>query len=354
MESFITGVQQAGIGVPDIDKYWPWYARMFGLSVAIFDDKAEAALMTPYTGGQVHSRRAVLAMNMAGGGGAEIWQFTSRLPGSCSFAPVYGDLGIFALKIKTRDVKSFVALAASYKAEASEIHTDSKGRGYAWVKDPMGNFFQVLEQTGGWMNDNNHPTGGIFGAVIGVSSIEKALPFYQTLLGTSTVVFQEESVGDKFADDKKCQVKRLILRKDPSATGAFSKLLGSIELELVERGDGGGRRIFDSSRFWGDCGFIHLCFDVLNMEKLKLTLSKIGHEFTVDSQGTFTMEAAGGRFAYVEDPDGALIELVETHKIPILKKYGWFLDLTKRKANKPLPKWMFTLLALASPKAKVD
>jgi hypothetical protein len=64
------------------------------------------------------------------------------------------------------------------------------------------------------------------------------------------------------------------------------------------------------------------------------------------------MGEAGGRFAYVEDPDGALIELVETHKIPIMKKYGWFLDLTKRKGNKPLAKWMFKVLAMASPKAK--
>jgi len=33
-------------------------------------------------------------------------------------------------------------------------------------------------------------------------------------------------------------------------------------------------------------------------------------------------------------------------------KYGWFLDLTKRKGNKPLAKWMFKVLAMASPKAK--
>ena len=30
-------------------------------------------------------------------------------------------------------------------------------------------------------------------------------------------------------------------------------------------------------------------------------------------------------FAYVEDPDGTWMELVETHKPPILKKFGWYL-----------------------------
>ncbi len=352
MESFITGVQQAGIGVPDIDKYWPWYSKIFGLSVAIFDDKAEAALMTPYTGGEVHSRRAVLALNMAGGGGAEIWQFTSRTPGTCSFSPVYGDLGLFALKIKTRNIQSFVALAKDEKVDMSEVLTDANGRGYVWVKDPMGNVFQVVEHSYGWFGESGHITGGIIGAVIGVSSVEKALPFYQTLLGTSNVVFDEESTGDQFVDNSAPELRRLLLTKKPGELGAFSNLLGGIELELVERKDGAGRRIFDSSRYWGDCGFIHLCFDVLDMNSLQSVLSKNGHEFTVDSKGTFAMGEAGGRFAYVEDPDGALIELVETHKIPIMKKYGWFLDLTKRKQNKPLPKWMFKVLAMASPKAK--
>jgi catechol 2,3-dioxygenase-like lactoylglutathione lyase family enzyme len=352
MESYITGVQQAGIGVPDIDKYWPWYSKMFGLSVAIFDDRAEAALMTPYTGGEVHSRRAVLALNMSGGGGAEIWQFTSRTPGTCSFSPVYGDLGLFALKIKTRNIKSFVTHAQNAKAGVSEVLTDAKGRGYAWVKDPMGNTFQVVEVADDWFGESGALTGGIFGAVIGVSSVDKSLPFYETLLGKSSVVFDEEAAGDTFVDGSAPAVRRLVLKKTPGSVGAFSQLLGAIELELVERKDKGGKRIFDNTRYWGDCGFIHLCFDVLDMESLQKVLAKSGHNFTVDSGSTFAMGEAGGRFAYVEDPDGALIELVETHKIPIMKKYGWFLDLRKRKGNKPLAKWMFKVLAMASPKAK--
>jgi hypothetical protein len=48
----------------------------------------------------------------------------------------------------------------------------------------------------------------------------------------------------------------------------------------------------------------------------------------------------------VEDPDGTLIEMVETHKVPILKKLGWFLDLKKRGLQKPLPDWMIRMLSL--------
>jgi len=39
-----------------------------------------------------------------------------------------------------------------------------------------------------------------------------------------------------------------------------------------------------------------------------------------------------------------LIEFVETKRIPIMKKLGWYLDLSKRDALKPLPNWMLKAL----------
>ena len=52
------------------------------------------------------------------------------------------------------------------------------------------------------------------------------------------------------------------------------------------------------------------------------------------------MGEAAGHFSYIEDPDGTLIEFVETHKIPILKKIGWYLNLQKRDPQAALPNWM--------------
>lgn len=83
------------------------------------------------------------------------------------------------------------------------------------------------------------------------------------------------------------------------------------------------------------------------MDMLKAKLQAQGYPFTIDSESSFGMEAAAGRFAYLEDPDGTLIELVETHKVPILKKFGWFLDLQKRKNQKPLPNWMLKTMGLS-------
>jgi hypothetical protein len=82
------------------------------------------------------------------------------------------------------------------------------------------------------------------------------------------------------------------------------------------------------------------------MKELKELCEKNGHPFTVDSANSFDMGEAAGHFSYIEDPDGTLIEFVETHKVPVLKKLGWYLNLKNRPAEKPLPDWMVKSMGL--------
>ena len=82
------------------------------------------------------------------------------------------------------------------------------------------------------------------------------------------------------------------------------------------------------------------------MDLLKKECESKGFAFTVDSSDTFDMGEAGGRFSYVEDPDGTLIEFVETHKVPILKKIGWYIHLKDRKPGKSLPRIILKLMGL--------
>ena len=87
------------------------------------------------------------------------------------------------------------------------------------------------------------------------------------------------------------------------------------------------------------------------MDALGAHCAALGHPFTVDScpdGQKFNMGDAAGRFTYIEDPDGTLIEFVETEKIPVVKKLGWFIDLKKRDPQKPLPKFLFRLMGLVS------
>jgi hypothetical protein len=48
--------------------------------------------------------------------------------------------------------------------------------------------------------------------------------------------------------------------------------------------------------------------------------------------------------AYICDPDGILIELIEVYKFPLLEKWGLFLNVHGKRAGKHLPKWLIRLL----------
>lgn len=346
MGYIISGIQQLGVGVNNVDQAWKWYRRAFDMDVPVFQDEAEAPLMTRYTGGQVHRRNAVLAMNLRGGAGFEIWQFTSRESAPPERAPVLGDLGILAGVIKSADVQAAHAHLVAMDADVlSEPLAGPDGALRFFVRDPRGNLFQVAPSSDWFGNPGR--SGGVGGVVIGSSDIDAALPLYRDVLGYDTVEYDVYGVQADFEPlpGGNAPVRRVLLSHSTRRVGPFSELMGASTIELVSLEAGGGRRIFQD-RFWGDLGFIHLCFDVRHMNDLAAACAHAGHPFTVDSSDTFDMGSAGGRFSYVEDPDGTLIEFVETHKLPLINSLGIGLNLQKRPDEKPLPRWLIKLLGL--------
>ncbi len=345
MNPLITAIQQVGVGVADAGEAWQWYRRTMGFDVPIFNDHAEAKLMTDYTGGEVHGRHAVMALNMAGGGGLEIWQFTTRTPEAASFQPEPGDLGIFAVRIKAPDAgAAHKWMQKQAGAKVGPLSEFPDGPGF-WGVDPYGNAFQIAEDSS-WFGHTEQALGGVAGVVIGVSDMDKAVAFYQTVLNPCEIVYDKIAVFEDlptFAPNQR--FRRVVLRKKTTPHGAFSQLLGNVNIELLQALDREPKKLF-ADRYWGDLGFIHVCFDTLDMDAMKKRLAENNYPLTVDSGGSFGMESAAGRFAYVEDPDGTLVEFVEIHKLPILKKIGWYFNIEKRKDQRPLPNWMLRLLGL--------
>jgi catechol 2,3-dioxygenase-like lactoylglutathione lyase family enzyme len=166
--------------------------------------------------------------------------------------------------------------------------------------------------------------------------MERSIEFYRNVLGYNRIQSDHTS---RVAEYGGAEYRRVLLRTEHPRRGAFSRLLGDTEIELVYRIDNTAKQIF-KNRYWGDLGFIHVCFDVNDMQALKASCMQHNAAFTVDSAESFDMGAAAGHFAYIEDPDGTLIEFVQTHKLPIMKKLNWYLDLRKRASMKPLPDWM--------------
>jgi catechol 2,3-dioxygenase-like lactoylglutathione lyase family enzyme len=347
----ISGIQQMGVGIPNVHEAFKFYRQNFGMDVPIFEEAATAALMLPYTGGETRERHAILALNGHGGGGMEIWQYTSRVPQPAGFKIKLGDLGINICKMKCQNAESaFHFLRKKDVTMLGGLETDLAGRPHFFVRDAWGNVFEYIETDDFFDKKfkNERGGGGVFGAVIGVSNLEKSKKFYAEILGYDTVLSQKT---DKFRDFSGLdggfdQFSRMLLKHGKPRSGPFSPLLGTSEIELVQVENRAPKSIFEN-RLWGDLGFIHLCFDIQGMAEMKAKCTSAGHPFTVDSgQNSFDMGEAAGHFSYIEDPDGALIEFVETHKVPILKKIGWYLNLQKRSnPAKSLPRWMLKALS---------
>jgi catechol 2,3-dioxygenase-like lactoylglutathione lyase family enzyme len=345
----ICGIQQMGIGVRNINEAWDWYIRHFGMDCRIFEDDAVAKLMLPYTGGEPRKRHAILAINLQSGGGFEIWQYRGREPEIIKEEIRIGDLGILACKIKSKNARNTFNIFKNDRLNLPEdICSDPSGKDTFIMKDPFGNMFQVVEADDWFMNEKKN-TGGSYGAVIGVSDIKRSMVVYSDILGYDEIVYDKTGVFPDFGHlpGGKNECRRVLLRRSRKFTGPISKVFGDSVIELVSTGNPGKRTYAD--RFWGDPGFIHICYDIQGMDKLKEWCSSKGFPFTVDSKkhhegNSFDMGEAAGHFSYIEDPDGTLIEFVETHKIPIIKKLGLFIDLRKRDPSKSLPVWMLKSL----------
>ncbi len=346
MGYIISGIQQIGIGVPDLHEGFEWYRKNFGMDIRIFEDESTAELMLPYTKGKPRERHAILVMNMRGGGGFEIWQHKGKDPEFADNDPLLGDYGIFVTKLKTSNIEeSYLTVKNKNNTVLSKIESAPNGKKHFFVKDLYGNIFQFIEEKSFFHKTKSFFNGGAFGAIIGVSDINKALPVYKDILGYETIVYDQIDCFDDFHSlpGSNGKFRRVMLKHAQPRSGSFSRLLGDSQIELVQAIDSQRKSIFQN-RMWGDPGFIHICFDIKNMHELKNICRQKGFPFTVDSSDNFNMGEAAGHFSYIEDPDGTLIEFVETYRIPIIKKIGWYINLKKRNPEKPLPNWILRSL----------
>ena len=346
MSAKINGIQQLGIGVTNVEEAWKWYREHFSMDILMFEEEAVAELMLAHTDGKPRARYAVLALNMRGGGGFEIWQHTGKAPEAIKFELQLGDLGINIGKIKTDAVESaYKRYKDSGLDLLTEIHMDPVGNRHFYLKDIYGNIWEVKNNEDVFRKEKS-VNGGVLGTVIGVENIEESLKVYQDILEYDEIVYDKTGIFDDFkgipGGDK--EFRRVLLRHSDTKQGAFSPFFGESVIELVQVLNREPKDIY-KDRIWGDPGFIHLCFDINGMDAFRDKSKSLGHPFTVDSaraMDTFDMGDAAGNFSYIQAPEGTLIEFVETHKIPLVKKIGWYIDFRKR-GNHPLPNWMLKM-----------
>lgn len=336
-KTVICGMQQVGIGVPNVYDAWRWYYDIFGFDVKILDAEGVAERMLPYTGGKPQPRHAVLAYNLKGGGGLEIWEPKGRELSYLENEARLGDYGIFSCKIKTADIDTAFSFLKQNNVDClCEPCMSPNNLKHFFIKDPLGNIFDIEEDNYIFINSAK-PFGGTNGIILGVSDMDKSIDYYKSIVGFDKIVFDETEVFDDF----KClpngadKVRRVRLDRTQKMAGPLSEIMGTSYIELVQNMTSSCKKLYEN-RYWGDPGFIHVCFDIRNMATLEKEVADYGYPFVCNSGADFVMGDADGWFSYIEDPDGTLIEFVETRKVPVIKKLNINLNLINKADDKPL------------------
>ena len=98
----------------------------------------------------------------------------------------------------------------------------------------------------GWFKKKEiKTTGGVTGTIMGVSDIEKSRTLYSEVLGYDTIVYDESGVFEDLAGvpGGKKKYRRVLLRESKPRVGAFSKLFGPTEIELIQNLDKNGPKV---------------------------------------------------------------------------------------------------------------
>lgn len=345
------GIQQVGVGVHNLALMRDFYAFVLGFDTPLFCEEGRADLMSAYTGGRGWNRKAMLLANLHGGAALELWQHTEHLHVPAESEVGLDNCGILCACVRCRDIVNARNRLFNAGYEITRIAEDNLGIARCYIKDPEHNWIGLVETSDGWLKKKAYSIGGVCSVIIGVSDIQQSMHFYSKICGYNIVLYDEVGTFAEFeAFQGQQKIRRVLLKSSKGRQGAFAHLLQSSTIELIQACERQQGHVYENyeERFWGDPGFIHVCFDVKNMDGLHNHIKVHGSPFVVDSGSSevFSMEEASGRFAYVEDADRTLIEFVEVYTLPLMKKYGFILNLKNRKSAKPLPKFLMRLLAL--------
>jgi catechol 2,3-dioxygenase-like lactoylglutathione lyase family enzyme len=340
----INGFQHIGVAVKNMDASLRFYRTFFGLDIPFFDAVAPAPLMDVYTRNSTITKRASMILNLKGGCAMEVIRATSFEPTGPVFNVELGDHGIYAVQIKTPDIdRSHAFCSAHTDVSPSPIVKRLDGKRSFFIQDPDGNYFQYVEG-GDWYTKTPHHSGGVSGCTIGVADMARSMALYKDILGFDKVVADAEGVFDDWAaiPGGTNRFRRVILTQS-KVGGGFGKVTAQTTIELVQRLDAPGRMIFDE-RIWADLGFVHLGLDVRGMKALGDALATKGYGFRCDSNDALDMGNTKVHCTYIDDPDQTWLEMIEVHKVPIIEKWGIYLNVAKRPADQPLPDFMLKAL----------
>ncbi|NCB09689.1 MAG: VOC family protein, partial [Bacteroidia bacterium] len=237
MPNKINGIQQLGVGVENVHEAWKWYRQHFSMDIRMFEEEATAEFMLAHTAGKPRERHAVLALNMRGGGGFEIWQHKGKTPEPPKFEIQLGDLGINIGILKTDNVAAaYEKFSQSGLNLLGTVQNDPSGNDHFYLKDIYGNIWEVKNEKDVFRKKEKSVSGGVLGVVIGVKNMEESLRVYQDILKYDQIIYDKTGTFDDFMSlpGGQSTFRRILLKHSDVKAGAFSPFFGPSAIELVQ------------------------------------------------------------------------------------------------------------------------
>lgn len=310
----ITAFQHVGMGVRDTDRAYRFYRDLMGFRVKLSDKTSYLEEMAPVIGAVVEMR-ALMAMNVRGGAAIELIEHTSTRPQEPPQPVEWGDIGYLELGLKAFRLED---LYLDLKRKGVEFLTpvrtmdqeNGKREKYAYLRDPDGLLVQLVEEEGG----RRPEVGGVRHVALGVRDLERSLSFYRKVMGFGETLYEfQGSLPEMEPVTGGKETEVVFLEHRPEGESALP-LLERALLKLVHTPRYRGKVIYEGRR-WGDIGLMEMAFDVSDLpstvNQVLARGAELYHPPTRVDMGSGTI----GSFAYLKDPDGNMVELVEVEKV---------------------------------------
>jgi catechol 2,3-dioxygenase-like lactoylglutathione lyase family enzyme len=304
-----SGVDHIGIGVGDMEAGIDFYGKV-GFSTVLFDYTGEVPGTEAFTAdGPRRARVAMLASPAAtpiGPGRLKLVQvLDGDGPPPAPEGQVWGELGVCEICLHVRGVKAvhdrLVAEAGATSLMepldgAVQPHDVSLDIGY--VADPWGGKIEMIEWTGLWKSLPGEPRAeGVNHVAFGVADVGASRSFYEQL-GFNEMLFESTEFFEPMAPwyDREQPDQHMIMMLSPQ--GAAIEPCRLTPLGPDCRGE------------WGHLGPMEFAIRVSNLERACEYARSVGIELRGDPQ-TVDVGTGEWRYAYLVDPDGLYVSLVE-------------------------------------------
>ena len=316
----INSLQHIGQGVWDIDVTYDFYRKYFGFKLKLNDltiaDEDMAQVI-----GSVETIRTLMALNAKGGGVLELVEHKSSPIKPRLEEGGYGNYGILEVGYGVRNIEDVIS---DFKNQGLHMLTQvyeialmgGERWRYAYLQDPDGLILQLVEDV-----KPDRPLGkkpevqGVVHVGIGVSNLERSRMFYESVLGFDKLLYEfhglipgmEEIIGSPLP------MKLAILERSGSVR-LPANFLPAGTIKLFEVPEYKGKHIYQGRR-WGDIGCMELSMDVSNLEAVIAEINATGVEIYLPPVEIDMGSGSKGMIAYIRDPDGTIIELVEVKTV---------------------------------------